>query len=141
MGRLAIRVWAVAVLVLGILVMHHMARPSNDAPTAHESSAVQLQAAGHGTNADMAVVAKTRLGGEGTAAGDEVPPIDHDLLHLCLAVITAAVALLVGWLLLTRRVWTMISPVLVFRARPVLARPPPRPRGSVLLVSLCVMRT
>jgi hypothetical protein len=129
------------VLVLGILVMHHIARPSHDAPAAHDSSVVQLQAADHGTNADMVGVADTRPGFAGTAVGDDAPPTGHDLLHLCLAVMTTAVVLLVGWLLLSRRVWTMISPVLVFRAGPVLARPPPRPRGSVLLVFLCMMRT
>lgn len=141
MGRFAIRVWAVAVLVLGILVMHHVARTGHDALAVHEWSVVQPQGADHGLDADLAGVADTRPGYAGIAVGNDAPPTGHDLLHLCLAAMTAAAVLLVGWLLLTRRVWTMIPPVLVFRTRPVLARPPPRPRGSVLLVSLCVMRT
>ena len=132
------RVVAVAVLVLGIVVMHHVDRSGHGGSGDQEAStitAVPVQVVGHEMGANAA-------GGLAAAeAEDEAPSAGHDLLHLCLTVMTAAAVLVVGWLLLARRGWMSTTLVVAFRARPVPARPPPRPHGSALLRSLCVMRT
>lgn len=131
-GQLALRVWAVAVLVLGIVVMHHVAQPSHDTAV-DEMSVTQTQAADHGMDPPD---------GSGAAAAEDDPSSSvHDMLHLCLAVMTAAAVLLAGWVLLVRCRWTEPSLFVAFRAQPMPARPPPRPHGPELLMSLCVMRT
>lgn len=135
-----VRVVAMAALVLGIVVMHHVVRPDHEMSAAHQSSAMATaeRVVEHGMSLDTAPAVG---GSSGSAMGDEVPSTSHGLLHLCLAVLTAAVLVLAGWLLLARRPWTSTSPFVAFRVRPIPARPPPRPHGSALLTSLCVMRT
>ncbi|TDD69934.1 hypothetical protein E1262_11225 [Jiangella aurantiaca] len=129
---------AVAVLVLGIVVMHHVARPEHDGSGGPGSSAMvdsPTAAVGHAEGADVSAASDS-----GVADGD-APSAGHGLLHLCLAVLTAAAVLVVGWLLLARRPWLPMSSFVAFRARPKPSRAPPRPHGSALLMSLCVIRT
>lgn len=97
-------------------------------------TAVPVQVAGHGMGADAA-------GSQAADTENDAPSAGHELLHLCLAVMTAAVVVLVGWLLLARRPWLRMSAVAAFGALPMPSRAPPRRHGSALLTSLCVMRT
>lgn len=136
---MVIRVWAVAVLALGIVVMHHVAQPSHDSPVGHEASITQAGPGGHEMGSASAPVEPH--GAPMDADSDEAPAGGHGLLHLCLAVLTAAAAALMGWLLVVRRVWSMMPPVPALWSRLVPASPPPRPYGATLLRSLCVMRT
>lgn len=138
-GRLAARVMAVAVLVLGLVVMHHVARAGTDGASSHESPTMAADANetiehAMGANVVAGDLAADTEHGDASSAG-------HDLLHLCLAVVSAAAVLVVGWLLLVRRPWLPTSSFVAFRARPKPSRAPPRPHGSALLMSLCVMRT
>lgn len=76
-----------------------------------------------------------------TGAGEHHPDMPdgaHNLLHLCLAVVCAFVALLLTFLAFSQRftVDAAASP----RGSPVPGRPPDR-RGRVILTSLCVLRT
>jgi hypothetical protein len=68
-------------------------------------------------------------------------PASHDVMHLCLAVLCAIVATLLGlWLLLRTPVSNPPGGAL---ARAPSTGPPDRPpdrRGRVLLTSLCVLR-
>ncbi|PZF86070.1 hypothetical protein C1I92_02495 [Jiangella anatolica] len=141
-GRFAARVAAVAVLVFGIVVMHHIAQSGHDGSAAPEAPTLASgvgEAAGHAMSASGPQLSDDAAAG--TAAGDGAMSAGHVMLHLCLAVLTAAAVVLVGWLLLTLRPWAVASPLVLFRVRPLPARPPPRPHGSALLMSLCVMRT
>jgi hypothetical protein len=117
--------WAFLVaLALGIVGMHHLAMPGGEP-----------QHAGHATAVAVASVAADpaccdNMAGHGM----------HDLLHLCLAVLGAAVGLLLSWLLLRRGTTTASS-----RSRTALAalagRDRPRAhRPSTSLSSLCVLR-
>lgn len=138
MGLLVARLTAVAFLVLGIVVMHHVAWPSHDGANNHETAAITVAS---GEAATHVMAPNPSVGGLAAETEDDAPSADHSLLHLCLAVIIAAAMLLVGWLLLIRRPWISALQSTAFRARRMPARPPPRPHGSALLVSLCVMRT
>lgn len=136
------RVVAGAVLVLGMVAMHHIAQPEHDASATHQSPVVTTYepvAVEHGATLD---VVPADDGGDRSAMDEDAPTAAHGLLHLCLAVLTAAAVLMVaGWLLGPWRTWPAERRswlVKVWRQPP---RPPPRPHGSALLVSLCVMRT
>jgi len=111
-----------SVLALCLVAMHH------------------VSTSGSMTRADVAHVEMTAT----TAGSGEhhpgMPDGAHTLLHLCLAVMCAAVALLLALLLLGRarpaEVATPASP----RGSPAPGRPPDR-RGRLVLTSLCVLRT
>ncbi|OLF09760.1 hypothetical protein BLA60_18445 [Actinophytocola xinjiangensis] len=105
-------------LALSVLGMHHVAAPSHAA-----GPAMTVEA--------MTVEAPTVE----PPAGDHQPDTGHDLLHLCLVVLSAAVLLLVGWGLATT------FPTGATRA----GRPPAFSRtrvvaGRSLLTSVCVLR-
>ncbi|WP_116948486.1 DUF6153 family protein [Jiangella endophytica] len=124
--QLAPRLLLVVVLALGMVAMHHLAGAGSDEPAPQGMVAAMdddRAPAGHGAKA-----------ADDDGAG-------HGLFHLCLAVLSAAVLLLAGWLLLGPRRWTALAPPGASLAPPAPARPPPRPHGAALLVSLCVMRT
>jgi hypothetical protein len=95
----------------------------------------------HHAPADPRPVAMTSMTSD-LHAGAPAPGHDggHAPLHLCLAVLTAAVILLLTAVLLRRRT----GAVVVLRRLPVRcrpARPPPRPRsGRPLLAAHCVLR-
>jgi Family of unknown function (DUF6153) len=114
-------------LALGIVGMHHMAMPG-----------AEPRHAGHPVAATVSVASVEA----DPACCDDMPGHGgmHDLLHLCLAVLCAAAALLLSWLLL-RRGATASPP----RSRTYLAalagRDPPRVHApSTSLSSLCVLR-
>jgi hypothetical protein len=108
-------------LAFAVLGMHHVAfgQPGT-APEPHSG----------GTHA--AVMA--------TGTGPTQPSDDsgHELMHLCLAVLSAAAGLLLTWLLVLRGI-RICSPA---RARPPLWRTwrSPTPAGRSLLASVCVLR-
>jgi hypothetical protein len=125
-----LRVVAVAVLALGIVLMHHVARPD------HDTSAGQALSIG-------SHAATTSVDGQApAAASNQAPLAGHEMLHLCLAVLMSAVILLVGRLygLRPRSPW-LVPLVRHHVLGPARSRPPPRPYGTALFVSLCVMRT
>lgn len=132
-GQIAVRVVALAVLVLGIVVMHHVARPGHDASIGDETSLVQPHSSEGAPAADEPPTGAT---------SDDSPVERHDLLHLCLSVMTTVVVLLIGRVLLALRRWRRSGAFEAFRPPAMVAtRAPPRPHGSALLVSLCVLRT
>lgn len=138
-GPLALRLTAVVVLVLGIVVMHHTARADHEASAAHRSSAVTT--AEHDVVPQRSGVIAAPAGADRTGMRDDAPSTAHDLLHLCLAVLTAALVLVAGLLLLIRHG----MPMLLRLRYAVFGRPrtraPPRPHGVSLLMFVCVIRT
>ena len=110
-------VWAVAFAVVG---MHHLGT--------HEQTAVAVTAVvdccAHGAS-------------EEHAPG---PAHQHDLLHLCLAILAAGLGLALAVLASLRRGSVVrITSVTTRAARP--RSPPPRPGGApALLATLCVLR-
>lgn len=133
-ARLATRLLTIAVLLFGVVAMHHLAGPHH-ARGADQSAPVVAEAepGGHESGIHGAVA-------DGVGSSDASEDA-HGLLHLCLAVLTAAVSLLAAWMLLARDgalVAPPRAPVLLSRLP---ARSPPRLYGSSLLLFLCVMRT
>ncbi|WP_394620406.1 hypothetical protein JNUCC0626_15250 [Lentzea sp. JNUCC 0626] len=64
-------------------------------------------------------------------------PHEHDLLHLCLAVLVAAAVVLLGWFLVRTALPRLAAPL----AEAPLSTPQrPPPGGRQLLTSLCVLR-
>jgi hypothetical protein len=115
-------------LVLSVVGMHHVAFTSHC--SSHGATTGDSHAAAMPTAlADTPVASPSK---------DPAPGGEHDLLHLCLAVLIAAGGLLLlAWLLTAvdrpghlRPAWLVTHPL-----------PPPRPAGRSLLTSLCVMRT
>ncbi|WP_205629226.1 DUF6153 family protein [Jiangella muralis] len=115
--RTVSRLLVLAALLLGIVLMHHVAGAG--------------QADGH----EVAAAAHAEHEGEPSPSG-------HGLAHLCLAVLTAAVLVLAGRVRPAR-----LPDVARRARDAVVAgwthwtRPPPRPHGAALLTSLCVLRT
>lgn len=118
-------VWALAVAVVG---MHHLATSEQSThPMAGVSIAAHVDCCDH---ADAAV-------------SDQHAPMPggrHDMLHLCLAVLCAALG--IGLILIAARrgaVGELFRSLLMRVTHP--RSPPPRPRGGpALLASLCVLR-
>lgn len=112
-------------LVLGVLVMHHTVS-TDSGPAASGHSAV----VSGGTEGAMAVQSDD---------GHEMPSGTHDLLHLCLAILIGAFALVFSGL------WRPITVVLSRRLRPgrggsTPARDPPASGGRLILLTVCVLR-
>ncbi|SED81763.1 DUF6153 family protein [Jiangella alba] len=133
--QLALRLLLVAVLAVGLVAMHHLAGAGDGRAQAQVTAMDAAAPAGHAAPAGQAAP-----NDHGATSGDD-DGAGHGLFHLCLAVLTAAVLLLAGWLLLGPRRWTSLLPLGALLRAPAPARPPPRRHGSALLVSLCVMRT
>ncbi|NBH03450.1 hypothetical protein [Amycolatopsis sp. SID8362] len=123
------QVMLLCALALCVVAMHHvsMAKTPESASVMHAMPNVQLESP---------MVA-------GWDSGEHHPGMPdgaHDLLHLCMAVVGAAVALFLALLALSRsrpaKVLAPVSP----RGSPVPGRPPDR-RGRLILTSLCVLRT
>ena len=146
---MVLRALALAALIVGLVMMHHVA----GAATVHAS----VHAAAHSTTHDAVhhddgSSAGSVAGAVGTAHGHHAPDQPADdaadaahgssgghLLHLCLAVLTAVVMVLAGWS------WRRLRPQRrdarwpgARRRRPV---GPIGRHGFDLLISLCVMRT
>jgi hypothetical protein len=113
-----------ASVTLGTVVMHHVLADAESAAAVHSSAAAPmagLPVAGH-------------------PAPD--PGHDHDVLHLCMAVIHHPGTALILLLFLAG----LVAPVISRHLRIGLsstrspARPPPRPAGRALLHTVCVAR-
>lgn len=124
---LALRLFVTTVLVLGIVIMHHVAQQDHDPAASHTASVASAHDDGMVSGPQEEAVA-----GSGAVA--------DDLLHLCLAILTGLVVLLVGLLLLGRLPLALAQfRLLNWGHRP--RRAPPRRYGFSLLISLGVMRT
>lgn len=145
-GRLGVRALAVAALVLGLVAMHHLVRSDDDGSAIHQShsaaTTVAMERPGAAAHGPVPATAGHDASGR-SGTGDDAPPAAvHDLVHLCLAVLTTALLIPAVRLLSARRP----SPTRRRNSAPTTdgrapKRPPPRPAGSTLLVSLCVLRT
>jgi hypothetical protein len=116
-------------LALCVVAMHHvsMARSPEGASVMHAMPTAQVEAA--------AVV--------DTGSGEHHPGMPdgaHNLLHLCLAVVSAAVALFLALAALGRSRPVEVAVPASPRGSPYPERPPDR-RGRLILTSLCVLRT
>ncbi|TDE12618.1 hypothetical protein [Jiangella asiatica] len=135
--RIGTRLLVVAALVLGIVMMHHVARSGHEAVQGAErtsSPSSMVVTAGH-----------DEAGSPGASSTDHGEPDHsssaHGLLHLCVAVLTAAVLLVLGRLAHAGRLLPAFLSATAAVVRRVFRPPPPRPAGWELLTSLCVMRT
>lgn len=116
-------------LALCVVAMHHvsMARNTETASVMHAMPIAQV--------VSTAVV--------GTDSGEHHPGMPdgaHSLLHLCLAVVTAAVALFLALVALRQSRPAEVAAPASPRGSPIPGRPPDR-RGRLILTSLCVLRT
>ncbi|MBB1154721.1 MULTISPECIES: hypothetical protein [Amycolatopsis] len=118
------RVLLLLALALGVAVMHHVPSPG----------------AGHAMTSQMSVEAHSVTPAPvGPAVDSGMPAGEHSMLHLCLAVLYAAGALVLG-LLVFRRYTAAKAVFDGTRGSPAADRPPDR-RGRAVLTSLCVLRT
>jgi hypothetical protein len=126
LGRVQ-QVILLCLLALCVTAMHHVSA-SSDEPHSMATSSV---------SANMSTVGVGMGSGEHHAPG---PDGAHDMLHLCLAILTAVGGLLLAWVLLVRRPGTGIPARRKCpRGSPAPERPPDRP-GRTVLNSLCVLR-
>lgn len=134
--------WLLALLAFGVMVMHHapLAHASDSAPMPMPPALVQL----HGTHAAQAAdVPHAQVGRSAEPAAhsspDRQPAHEHGWLHLCLAILAAAIVLFAAHALRA----SALLPKAPFRAAalgPGRSRsrpPPPLPRR---LAQLCVLR-
>ncbi|ONI80092.1 hypothetical protein ALI22I_42450 [Saccharothrix sp. ALI-22-I] len=114
-------VWAVAFAVVG---MHHLGTQELAVHPTAASAAV--------TMADCCA--------DASEEHDQDPAGQHDMLHLCLAILAAALGLALALLAIRRR--RLPERFQSFTTRATRPRsPPPRPGGtSALLANLCVLR-
>ncbi|MBE8523153.1 hypothetical protein ILP97_37645 [Amycolatopsis sp. H6(2020)] len=118
-------------LALGVVAMHHVGMANAAGATAMHAMSDP------GTQVVTAPVE--------TGSGEHDPGLPgglHDVLHLCLAVLCAAGALLLAVVVLLRISWfaTTFSRPTDSRGSPCRGRPPDR-GGRSILTSLCVLRT
>ena len=115
-------VWAVAFAVVG---MHHLGTQEPAAhPTTASTAATMVDCCAHGASDEHA----------------PAPSGQHDMLHLCLAILCAVLGLTLTLFALRVPVNTeRFSSLRTRAARP--RPPPPRPGGApALLANLCVLR-
>jgi hypothetical protein len=105
-------------LLLGVVSMHHFVPPTHHEPAAIASMAMDPTPTHH--------------------PDSPAPSPAHDLLHLCMAVLGAALGLLLLVLLLLTPVWRTRTVAL----QRLIQRPnePPGLSGRALLSSVCVLR-
>lgn len=128
LGR-AQQVMLLCALALCVVAMHHvsMATSAESASVMHAVPTAQLE---------LPTVAGADSGGHHPGMPDGA----HNLLHLCMAVVGAVVALFLALVALRRlRPAEVLAPVSP-RGSPAPGRPPDR-RGRLILTSLCVLRT
>ncbi|EOD67033.1 DUF6153 family protein [Amycolatopsis vancoresmycina] len=119
------RVLLLCALALCVVAMHHVSAAMN-----HQGSAAM----------PVMQTAQAELTADSGEQHPGMPDGVHNLLHLCLAIISAVVAL---FLALTALAWSRPSAVAAPaspRGSPHPGRPPDR-RGRAILTSLCVLRT
>lgn len=134
--RAVLRLLAVGALVGVVVFMHHAMTVSPAEPSAiaaahdhREGSPAHLEGA-PANPADESVA--TENGADSHA---------EDLLHLCLAILASAAIMLLGWLLGSRVPLAWFTPAKLQERWVCILRPPRRPSGTALLLSLCMMRT
>ncbi|MGW3958519.1 DUF6153 family protein [Amycolatopsis sp. NPDC005003] len=113
-------------LALCVVAMHHV------------STAMNLQ----GTSA-MPAMPAAQAAVVDAGSGEQHPGTPdgaHDLLHLCLAVVSAVVALFLALAAFARSRPAAVAAPASPRGSPRPERPPDR-RGRLILTSLCVLRT
>lgn len=117
-------------LAVGVVAMHHVGMATAGAAAMHAMSA----------SGPQVVTAPPETG-----SGEHDPGLPgglHDVLHLCLAVLCAAGALLLAVAVFLGVSWctTTFSRAVRSRGSPSRGRPPDR-GGRGILTSLCVLRT
>lgn len=120
------------VLAFAVLGMHHVPSLTAHAAMADEpASSVAMSQAPGGSTGML----------ETPSAGDPAPGADHDLIHLCLAVLLAAtgLALLASWLAATISTRTCVRQAGLRSSPRPGNRSPPR-AGRSLLNSVCILR-
>ncbi|MFE0021149.1 DUF6153 family protein [Amycolatopsis sp. NPDC059021] len=119
-------------LALGVIAMHHVS-PANGMPCGTPAAVSHLMSAGE---AGMVVATASESGHPG------MPASGHELLHLCLAVMTAAalLALVLRALVVLSRAAATAVALTGPRGSPGPGRPPDDRRGRGVLTSLCVLR-
>ena len=123
------QVMLLCALALCVVAMHHVSMA-----TGHENGSV-MQAT-PATQIEPSAVIEAGSGAHHPGMPDDT----HGLLHLCMAVVGAAVAFFLALLALSRsRPAEVLAPATP-RGSPVPGRPPDR-RGRLILTSLCVLRT
>ncbi|MEV7040749.1 DUF6153 family protein [Amycolatopsis sp. NPDC051061] len=128
------RVVLLCVLAFCVVAMHHVSSTSGMSDTAAATTHA-MPVAG------MEAVAAPQVAASGEH-GPGMPSEMHDILHLCLAVLAAAGALLaavVAFLAMSHRK-ALLFQVTKLRGSPRRGRPPDR-SGRSILTSLCVLRT
>lgn len=119
------RVLLLIAVLLGVVTMH-----ATVAPGPQDTTTPAM------THPAMAAVPET----PGVEHPPDPMPASHELLHLCLAVLAAAIALglaAVAVTILTRRDHHMADP---WPREVVLVPPRPPPRTAIRLAQLCVLR-
>lgn len=136
-----LRALALAALIVGLVMMHHVAGAATVHAAAHPPTQVVVH---HDDGTGAGSVAGSVGATHGHHTPDDVAEAAHGtaggrLLHLCLAVLTAAVMVLAVWS------WRRLRPLRRdARWSDARRRRPRRPvgrHGFDLLISLCVMRT
>lgn len=123
------RVLLLCALALCVVAMHHvsMTRSPEGASVMHAMPTA---------TAELATIADASSGEHHPGMPDGA----HNLLHLCLAVVSAAVALFLALAALGRSRPVEIAAPASPGGSPYPERPPDR-RGRLILTSLCVLRT
>jgi hypothetical protein len=116
-------------LALCVVAMHHVSTAKN---TERASVMYAMPTAQVGLT--------TVAGGDSGDHHPGMPDGAHNLLHLCLAVVGAAVALFLALAALGRSRPAAVAAPARPRGSPYPGRPPDR-RGRLILTSLCVLRT
>lgn len=123
------RVMLLCALALCVAAMHHVSMTKNpeNASVMYAMPTAQLEL-------PMAT------GGGSGEHHPGMPDGAHNLFHLCMAVVGAAVALFLALLALSRSRPAELPAPASPRGSPAPGRPPDR-RGRLILTSLCVLRT
>lgn len=110
-------------ILLGVLVMHHVEASRGHGESGHGAASVTMPASTHADHND----------------GQEAPSGGVGLLHLCLAILSMAVGVVLLWL------WLVVSrpgvsPPSTWHDRPLARQRPPPRRGREILHRVCVLR-
>lgn len=129
-----VRGLALAALIVGLVVMHHMAGATQGIGAPHRAEHGTVAPHGQPHGGHSGAVVDTR---------PSEPDPSHDatthILHLCLAVLTATILLIAA--LAVRRTRQAQTADRAHTIRRLTWSPPLRPFGTALLTRLCVLRT
>ena len=133
--RALLRLLAMGALVAGVVFMHHAMTAAPAEPAAVTAAQDDLNASpAHPQGAPDPAV-------ESIAKGHGADSHSPGLLHMCLAILASAAIMLIGRLLRARTTLGWFCLPRPHERRAPIQRPPRRPAGTALLLSLCVMRT